>query len=53
MDKVTIGARLCEPQHAGILKTHGLCRKRLGWRSSCGSQTRGPARLCEPQHCYP
>ena len=34
----------------GILKAHGLCRKRLGWRSSCGSQTRGPARLCEPQH---
>src|SRR5207244_4204809 len=37
-----VGAGLCEPQHAGILKTHGLSRKRSGWRSCCGSQTRAP-----------
>src|SRR6266496_2344319 len=39
-----VGARLCEPQHAGILKTYGLSRKRSGWRSCCGSQTRAPER---------
>ena len=44
-----LGARLCEPQHAGILKTHGLSRKRSGWRRCCGSHTRAPARLGEPQ----
>ncbi len=34
--------RLCEPQRVGILKTHALPEKRLGWRSFCGLQTGGP-----------